>query len=134
MRERSAAEKEEDIILKEYLEGLKLQDGDEEKLLLPDEDIPADYDLTFNRRCRRTIYPEEDFNIVLSKEVVYRKEGIDQDNVETVRITFICCTEQSYSLFKLNRGANCYKLPRQNLSPTCKTLMAQGIGRVTYNS
>ena len=89
VRERSAAEKEEDMILKEYLEGLKLQDGDEEELLLPDEDLPDDFYFTFNRCCRRTIYPDGDFNIVLTKEVVYRKDGIDQDNVETVCITLL---------------------------------------------
>ena len=113
MRERSAAEKEEDMILKEYLEGLKLQEGDEEELLLPDEDLPADYHLAFNRRCRRTIYPHEDFNIMLSKEVVYRKDGKDQDNVETVRITLLYVAV--VHPINLNRGVNCYKMRSQNL-------------------
>ena len=113
MRERSAAEKEEDMILKEYLEGLKLKDGDEEELLLPDEDLPADYHLVFNRRCRRTIYPDGDFNIMLSKEVVYRKDGKDQDNVETVRITLLYVAV--VHPINLNRGGNCYKMRLQNL-------------------
>ena len=85
--ERTDADKKEDIILKEYLAGLKLQDGDEEELLLPDEDPPAGFDFTYNRCCRRTLYPDGDFSIVLSKEMVYRSDGKDQDNAaETVRM------------------------------------------------
>ena len=81
------ADKKEDIILKEYLAGLKLQDGDEEELLIPDEDPPAGFDFTYNRCCRRTLYPDGDFSIVLSKEMVYRSDGKDQDNAaETVRM------------------------------------------------
>ena len=123
--ERSAAEKEEDMILKEYLEGLKLQEGDEEELLLPDEDLPADYHLAYNRRCRRTIYPDGDFNIMLSKEVVYRMDGIDQDNVETVRITLLYVAV--VHSINLNRGGNCYKMRLHKLTATCKPFMAEGI-------
>ena len=86
---RSPAEKKEDMILKEYLAGLKLQVGEKEELLLPDEAPPADFHLTFNRCCRRTVYPDGDFTIIRSNEMIYRMDGKDQDNVETVCITLL---------------------------------------------
>ena len=88
MSDRSPTEKREDMILKEYLAGLKLQEGDKEELLLPDEDPPAGFDFTYHRCCRRTLYPYGDFTILLSKERVYRMDGKDEtDNTETVCIT-----------------------------------------------
>ena len=75
------------MILREYLAGLKLQAGEKEELLLPHEDPPAGFDCTYNRCCRRTLYPDGDFTIVRSNEMIYRMDEKDQDNVETVCIT-----------------------------------------------
>ena len=90
MRDRSDAEKEEDIALKKYLEGLKLQGGEDDKLMLPGEDLPRGFDFEYYRCLRRTIYSQGHFNIVVSKAVVYRRDGKDLRNPEeTVRITFV---------------------------------------------
>ena len=90
MRDRSDSEKEEDIALKKYLEGLKLKGGEGDKLVLPGEDLPRGFDFKYYRCYRRTIYSHGPFNIVVSKAVVYRSGGKDLPNPEeTVRITFV---------------------------------------------
>ena len=90
MRDRSDAEKKEDIALKKYLEGLKLQGGEDDKLVLPGEDLPRGFDFEYYRCHRRTIYSQGHFNIVVSKAVVYRRDSkIIRNPEETVRITFV---------------------------------------------
>ena len=90
MRDRSDAEKKEDIALKKYLEGLKLQGGEDDKLVLPVEGLPRGFDFEYYRCYRRTIYSQGHCNIVVSKAVVYRRDSKDLRNPEeTVRITFV---------------------------------------------
>ena len=98
---RSPDETEEDNVLIEYLEGLKLQLGKNEEVLLPDEGPPEGFDLTFRRCCRRTRYPDGDFAIIVSKEVSCQMDERDEATVETVCMPLL--VDVVALLFKIKR-------------------------------
>ena len=85
--DRSPANKEEDLILVEYLSGLTLKEGEEEELLLPDEELPTGFRITYKRRCRRTLFSkDQDFTIIVSKEIACTFDGKNDEN----KVKIVC--------------------------------------------
>ena len=86
--DRSPADKEEDLILVEYLSGLTLKEGEEEELLLPDEQLPSGFRIIYKRSCRRTLFSnDKDFAIIVSKEIACTFDGKNDEN--KVKIVFL---------------------------------------------
>ena len=81
--DRSPADKEEDLILVEYLSGLTLKEGEEEELLLPDKELPNRFEFFFKRSCMRTLFSYgNDFAIIVSKETKCNLNGKDEEKEE----------------------------------------------------
>ena len=92
--DRSPANKEEDLILVEYLSGLTLKEGEKEELLLSDEELPTGYCIIYKRRCRRTLFSnDEDFTIIVSKETACTLEGKNKEYKVT---KIMCCSYFSF--------------------------------------
>ena len=83
--DRSPADNEEDLILEEYLSRLTLKEGEEEELLLPDEELPTGFRITYKRRCRRSLFSnDKDFTIIVSKEIACNFDGKNEEDKVTI--------------------------------------------------
>ena len=82
-------DKQEDLDrLVKYLSGLTLKEGEEEELKLPDEELPTGFHIIpdLRRSYRRKSFSyDEDFTIIVLKEMKSTSEGKHED---TVKIMF----------------------------------------------
>ena len=94
--DRRPADKEEDLILVEYLSGLTLKEGEEEELPLPGKTLPIGFHIKYKRSCRRTLFQyNKDFAIIVSKEI---SRTFDDRNKENVAIMVCRTLDNSYIL------------------------------------
>lgn len=82
---------EETKALSRFLSELSLTDVDENEISLSSGNMPEEFHLVYNRRCKRTQYEiSPGFTIILSKERSWRSDAITEETRESVVILLLC--------------------------------------------
>ena len=95
---------EETKALSRFLSELSLTDVDENEISLSSENMPEEFHLVYNRRCKRTQYEiSPGFTIILSKERSWRSDAITEETRESVVILLLCFLQVQWVILYLFR-------------------------------